>query len=193
MVRPTKPLWRRLLSPGRLAADRAGVSAVEFALILPVMLTLYVGGIQVSEGLSINRKVDHVTSTLADLVTQSKSLTDSDITNIFNASSSVMAPYSSTPLQITVYEIYVDSTGTAKVVWSDARNATAPTVGATVTLPSSVAQTSTHIVAAVAKYPFTPAIGYVLTGSFTLTSTYYLRPRLSACVTRPTYTTCKTS
>jgi Flp pilus assembly protein TadG len=195
MVRPANRLRRSFgrLSPGRLARDRAGVSAVEFALILPVMLTLYVGGVQVSEGLSIDRKVDHVTSTLADLVTQSKSLTDSDISNIFDASSSVMAPYSADPLGITLYQIYVDSTGTATVVWSEARNATAPEVGTTVTLPASVAQTSTHIVAAVAEYPFTPAIGYVLTGSFTLSSTYYLRPRLSACVTRTTYTTCKTS
>lgn len=196
MVRLAKHHWRRLVarfSPGRLARDRTGVSAVEFALILPLMLTLYIGGVQVSEGLSINRKVSHVTSTMADLVTQSKSLTDSDIGNIFDASSAVMSPYSAGPLEITLYEVYVDSTGTAKVVWSDSRNATAPAAGTEVTLPAAVAQTSTHIVAAVANYPFTPIIGYVLTGSFTLTSTYYLRPRLSDCVKRPSYTTCKTS
>jgi Flp pilus assembly protein TadG len=187
-----KRLLRRL-PLARLVRDRSGVSAVEFALILPVMLTLYIGGVEVSEGLSIDRKVNHVTSTLADLVTQSKSLSDSDVTNIFDASSAVMAPYPAGPLQITVYEIYVDSTGAAKVVWSAARNATAPVVGSAVTLPASVAQTSTHIVAAVAQYPYTPVIGYVLTGSFTLSSTYYLRPRLSTCVTTSTYTTCKTS
>ena len=32
----------------RLAGDERGVSAVEFALLLPVMLTLYLGGVEVS-------------------------------------------------------------------------------------------------------------------------------------------------
>jgi Flp pilus assembly protein TadG len=172
----------------RLARDRSGVSAVEFALILPLMLALYVGGIQISEALSINRKVSHVTSTLADLVTQSKSLTDSDLDNIFDASSSVMAPYSATPLQITVSEIKIDSDGTGTVQWSDTRNGTALASGATVTLPAAIAVPDSYVVMAVAHYPFTPAIGYVLTGSFDLNSTYYLKPRLSDCVSTSSYT-----
>jgi Flp pilus assembly protein TadG len=186
MVKPADYRWRLIsrLSLSRLARDRAAVSAVEFALILPLMLTLYIGGIQVSEALSINRKVSHVTSTLADLVTQSKSLTNSDMENIFDASSSVMAPYSSDALQITVSEIKIDGTGKATVAWSDARNTTAPTVGSTVTLPTAVAVANSYVVQAVAHYPFTPAIGYVLTGSFELSSTYYLKPRLSDYITR---------
>ncbi len=187
MVTPALHWWQRLsdrLSLGRLARDRSAVSAVEFALILPLMLTLYLGGIQISEALSINRKVSHVTSTLADLVTQSKSLTDSDLQNIFDASSSVMAPYSSSPLQITVAEIYIDGDGKATVVWSDARNATAPSVGSDVTLPAAIAVNNSYVVAAEAHYPFTPAIGYVVTGSFDLNSTYYLKPRLSDFIKR---------
>ena len=148
------------------------------------MLTLYIGGIQISEALSINRKVSHVTSTLADLVTQSKSLTNSDMTNIFDASSSVMAPYSATPLQITVSEIYIDANGKATVQWSDARNATALAEGSTVTLPAAIAVANSYVVAAEAHYPYTPAIGYVLTGSFDLNSTYYLKPRLSDYIKR---------
>ncbi len=154
------------------------------------MLTLYIGGIQVSEALSINRKVSHVTSTLADLVTQTKSLTGSDFTNILDASSSVMAPYTVDSLQITVSQIKINSSGKATVVWSTARNATALTVGATVTLPSAIAVANSWVVLASAHYPFTPAIGYVLTGSFDLSSTYYLKPRLSECVTTTSYTSC---
>ena len=187
MVKPA-PNRRRPLSGrfslSRLVRDRTAVSAVEFALILPLMLTLYIGGIQISEALSINRKVSHVTSTLADLVTQSKSLTNSDVDNIFDASSSVMAPYSTDPLQITVSEIKIDNNGHATVVWSDARNANALSVGSSVTLPAAIAQANSYVVAAIAKYPFTPAIGYVLTGSFDLNSTYYLKPRLSEYITR---------
>jgi Flp pilus assembly protein TadG len=187
MVTPAGLGWKRRLRRiglGRLAGDRSGVSAVEFALILPLMLTLYVGGIQISEALSINRKVAHVTSTLADLVTQSKSLTNSDMSNILDASSSVMAPYTADPLKFSVSEIYIDSKGKATVKWSDARNATALTVGSTVTLPAAVAVADSYVIAAIAHYPFTPAIGYVLTGSFDLNSTYYLKPRLSSDIKR---------
>lgn len=191
MVRPVD--WRRLwcrLSPKALARDRSAVSAVEFALILPVMLTLYIGGIQVSEALSINRKVSHVTSTLADLVTQSKSITDTNMANIFNASASVMAPYSDTTLQITVSEIYIDANGVAKVQWSNARNATAYAKNTVVQLPAAVAMANSYVVAAEAHYPFTPGIGYVLTGTFNLSSSYYLRPRLTDCINRPSTFTC---
>jgi len=189
MVRSAGHRWRHLFarfSPKRLAHDRTAVSAVEFALILPLMLTLYLGGIQISEALSINRKVSHVTSTLADLVTQSKSLTNSEMSNVFDASSSVMAPYSATPLQITVSEIHIDNNGNATVVWSDARNTSPLSVGSSVTLPAAVAVNNSYVITATAKYPFTPAIGYVLTGSFDLHSTYYLKPRLSAYITRTT-------
>jgi Flp pilus assembly protein TadG len=176
-------LFRRL-SLTRLAKDRSGVSAVEFALILPLMLTLYIGGVQISEALSINRKVGHVTSTLADLVTQTKTITNADMGNILDASSSVMAPYSAGPLQITVSEIYIDANGKATVKWSDARNAAALGVGSNVTLPAAVAVANSYVVAAVVHYPFTPSIGYVLTGTFDLSSTYYLKPRLSDYITR---------
>ena len=176
------------LSLRALVANRSAVSAVEFALILPVMLSLYLGGIQISQALSINRKVAHVTSTLGDLVAQSKSLTGTDVQSIFDASSSVMAPYASTPLEVTVTEIAIDGAGKATVAWSDARNATALTAGSSVTLPVALLQANTWVVAAVAHYPYTPTIGYVITGSFDLHSTYYLSPRLSKCISRSPYT-----
>ena len=72
------------------------------------MLTLYFGGIEVSDALTIDRKVTHVTSSLADLVTQAKSITNSDMANILDASASVMAPYAVGSLQITVTEISID-------------------------------------------------------------------------------------
>jgi Flp pilus assembly protein TadG len=192
MVTPAgvrQPLRRWSLS--RLARDRSAVAAVEFALILPFMLTLYIGGVQVSEALSINRKVSHVADTVADLVTQSKSLTSSDISNIMAASAAVMSPYDASSLTISVAEIYIDSKGKATVAWSSAQNTSAPAPGSAVTLPAALLVPSSHLVAAVAHYPFTPPIGYVLTGSFDLSSTAYLQPRLSRCVLSPSYTVCQ--
>jgi len=45
-------LVRRLVD---FLADRRGLSAVEFALLLPLMLTLYLGGVEVSNGVALDR------------------------------------------------------------------------------------------------------------------------------------------
>jgi len=34
-------------------------------------------------------------------------------------------------------------------------------------------------------YPYTPTLGYVLTGTYDLTDKFYLRPRLSDKICRP--------
>jgi Flp pilus assembly protein TadG len=173
----------------RFLGDRSGVSAVEFALILPLMLTLYIGGMQISDALTISRKVTHVTSTLGDLVTQSRSISNSDMSNILDITAAVMAPYSSSPLKITVSGVTIDSQGKTKVVWSDALNASALTIGSAITIPDTIKENSSFLVTAEVHYPYTPTIGYVLTGHFDLQDKFYLRPRLSDCISRkPSYT-----
>ena len=67
--RRARQIWRRL------AGDQRAVSAVEFALILPIMLLLLFGGVELGDALTIDRKVTHVTSTISDLVAQSKTIT----------------------------------------------------------------------------------------------------------------------
>jgi len=187
MVRQTiGKLARDLMRPfRRFAGDRSGVSAVEFALILPLMLTLYLGGIQLSDALTISRKVTHVTSSLGDLVTQSRSISNTDMTNILNAAAGVMAPYSSTPLKITVSGVKIDDEGNATVAWSDALNTTALTRGSSIAIPDAVKQNDSFLVTAEVHYPYTPAIGYVMTGNFDLHDQFFLRPRLSDQIKRP--------
>jgi Flp pilus assembly protein TadG len=52
-VRHNKRLLRR---PG-FTGDQKGVAAVEFALIFPVMMVLYLGSVELLQGISINRQV----------------------------------------------------------------------------------------------------------------------------------------
>ena len=170
----------------RFARTAEGVSALEFALVLPAMLALYFGTVELGQALSINRKVTHVTSSLADLVTQSKTITNADMTNILDAAESIIVPYDVNTLKMTITGITINSSGVAKVAWSDTRHGTALTVNSnyTGTLPAGVNQASTFLVTADVSYDYTPRIGYILTGTFTLHDQFFLRPRASSTVTR---------
>src|SRR4051794_20100772 len=128
----------------RFHEDKRGVSAVEFAMLLPLMITLYIGGVEVSQAIAVDRKVTLVARTLGDLVAQSASVNATDMTNILNAASSVVQPYSSSLIKVTVSRVDVDANKVAKVVWSKTKNGTARAVDSTVTLkdPLNTANTS---------------------------------------------------
>jgi Flp pilus assembly protein TadG len=166
----------------RLRRDQDGVSAVEFAMLLPLMLTLYLGAVEISQAVGINRKVTLTSRTVADLATQVSSISSSDMSNILSASSAVIAPYDTTKLKVTVSEVTIDANGSAKIVWSCTLGGTARTVGSTVTLPAALKVASTSLIWGEAAYTYKPTIGYVVTGTLNLSDHIYMRPRLSDAV-----------
>jgi Flp pilus assembly protein TadG len=176
----------RTLRIEAFARSQSAVSALEFALVLPIMLTLYFGGLEVGEALTINRKVTHVTSALADLVTQSKVITNTDMTNILKAAAAGALPYGHSLLRIKISQVSTTAAGLTTVDWSDALHDTALAKGAPYTLPPAVKENGTSIVVAEVHYTFTPTIGYVMAGSYDLTDKFYLRPRLVPKICRPT-------
>ena len=185
-MKPVLILARMRRPLRRFLADKRGVSAVEFAMLLPLMVTLYLGGVEVSSAVAIDRKVTLIARTLGDLVAQATSVDNTSMTSILAATTAVMAPYSDTNLKITVSSVQVNSQGVAKVSWSDTKNGTRRTVGSTVILPAALNIASSSLIWAEASYAYTPTIGYVITGTKNLTDQIYMRPRLSDCVLRPT-------
>jgi Flp pilus assembly protein TadG len=169
----------------RFAREKRGVSAVEFAILLPVMLTLYLGGTEVTQGITIKRKTTMVTRAIGDLVAQDTSVTNAEMTSILSAAAAVVAPYPANNIKVVVSSISIDAQKVAKVVWSDATaGATAHTPGDTVTLPEGLNDfTNTTLIWAEASYTYTP-IGYIITGPMTLTDQLYLRPRLVSKICR---------
>jgi Flp pilus assembly protein TadG len=167
-----------------LIRDQRGVSAVEFAMLLPLMVTLYLGAVEISQGVGIDRKVTLTTRTVADLASQVSSINNADMTNLLNASASVIVPYDTTKLKVTVSEITIDSNGTAKIVWSDTLNGTKRTVGSTVTLPTALNVANTSLIWSEVSYSYKPTIGYVVTGTLNLSDQIYMRPRVSDTVSR---------
>jgi len=179
----------RLVAGVSNAAERfidecRGISALEFAMLLPIMLTLYLGSVEASQGVGVNRKVKLTAHTLADLVTQYTNITNADMSNILNAGSAIIAPYVAGNLKETISELSVNSQGVATVVWSDTLNGTALTVGSTVTVPTLLAVPNTYLIYAQTQYSYNPTYGYVMTGTLTLSDQSFMSPRESASVSR---------
>ncbi len=170
----------------RFSGDERGVSAVEFAMLLPLMLTLYLGTVEISQGISADRKVTLTTRTVADLVSQVASINNAEMLNSLNAASAVMAPYPVAKLKVVVTSVAVDAQGKATVAWSDTLNGTARSKGATVTLPTALNVPNSSLIWSEVQYAYTPTIGYLVSGTLTLKDQIYMRPRLSDTVARTT-------
>ena len=174
-------LARRLSA---FARDKRGVSAVEFAMLLPLMLTLYLGGVEVSQGISIDRKVTLTARTVADLVAQVASINTAGINSALGAASAILAPYPESKAKITVSVVNIDANGNAKIAWSNSKNGSARAVGSVVALPTALKTPNTSLVWGEASYSYQPAIGYVMTGTMNLNDQIFMRPRLSETVTK---------
>ncbi len=168
----------------RFSAERSGVAAIEFALLMPMMLTLFFGSVELSTGIAVNRKATIAAHTIADLASQYTNITNADMTNILNAASDIIYPYQSANLQATVSELAIDAQGNATVVWSDTQNGTARSVGSAVTIPTSLATPNSYLLLGETTYGFKPSYGYVVTGTLPLSDQIYLRPRQSNAITR---------
>ena len=173
------PCWAR-----RFAGDTRGLSAVEFALLLPLMLTMYLGGSEVSQAITASRKVTLVARAVADLSSQVSSITDSSMTNILNASTAIVAPFTAGKLKVTVSQVKIDANNRATIEWSDTLNGTKRGTGTSVTLPAALNVANTWLIWTEAEYFYEPTFGSGITGSLNLKDQMYMRPRLSNSVAR---------
>lgn len=164
----------------RYALDRRGVSAVEFALLAPLMIGLYFGCVEISDGVAADRKVSLISATLANLTSQVSTIATSDMTNILDASSAIIAPYAASRLKMSITCLNIDSTGNATVKWSVTRNGTVKS--GTMAIPSALAVPNTQLIYSEASYDYTPAVGYTITGTLTLSDKMYMSPRITAPV-----------
>src|SRR5579885_778046 len=165
----------------RFGGDSRGVSAVEFALLAPLMITLYVGCAEISEAVGADRKVSLTAAALANLAAQVTTISTSDMSNILDASSAIIAPYSTSQLSIPLSCINIDANRNATVKWSVTRGGTARS--GSITVPSALAVASTQLLLGEATFQYRPTVGYTVTGTLNLSDRMYMSPRITA----PTY------
>ncbi len=170
-------IWRRF---GR---DRKGAAAVEFAILAPVMITIYFGLVETAEAVLASRKADHVASAIGDLVAQSSgTVSTSDMDDIFNIGNTIISPFPTSTLQMRITSLTPNSGGNPAVTWSYGSGMSALAAGTTKTLPISVSSGDSAVMSEV-TYTYNSPLKYVLPNALVFKSVYYFRPRQTQSIT----------
>lgn len=107
---------RRLAATARaFVRARRGVAAIEFAIILPLMMLVYVGVVELTQALANSRKVTLLSRTLADLAARGlpngAEMTQADVDKIFAAGKLVLAPFDAANTKMVISSIGVYKVG----------------------------------------------------------------------------------
>ena len=173
---------------GGLLRDRRGSGAVEFAIITPILLMLYITCFELTIGFSFAKRTTRAAGSVADIITQQTSVTKAKLATMLDVASAIFAPYSTTGIKIKITGITIDAAKKATVTWSWAQDGTKPYVaGTVVTVPKDMNGADTFLVHTELSVPhellmFMPSIGPSQTKTITIAREYYYRNRLGTTV-----------
>lgn len=180
--------------------DTEGVAAVEFAMIVPIMAFMFIGAVELSQAITVDRRVTQVASSSGDLVARWQKPSDanalngiaqSEIADIMRIGGYIVAPYDQTPLQIIIRSVVSSPTNAsvAKQWWSCTFNGLGSTLtcacsSSSYTLPANLVSTNDSVIISETTYKYKPLVfDYFMKsmggsgGTYTLGETIYLKPR----------------
>ena len=161
---------------GRLKRDERGVSAVEFAMLAPVLIAFYFGMAEFCQGFMAQKRMGHVSAMVADLVAQEETITTASLDDIFDIGGLIMKPFATSALKQRVSSV-TRTSGTARVDWSRGDGMTARAVNSTITLPTDLIANGESVIVSEATYDYDSPVDYFMPGITRFSHIYYLRPR----------------
>lgn len=182
---------RRLLAAWK--ADTRGVAAIEFALVAPLMAAMFVGAVEMSQAITVDRRVTQIAGSTADLVARAdKTISQSEISDVMRVGSYIMKPYSANPIRIVLRNVTSSPANASmtKQSWTCSYNGTGGTqtcecTNTTFTLPTNMVTTNDSVVVAEVTYDYVPLVfNYIMKNtwggggaSYRLSETIYMKPR----------------
>ncbi len=86
----------------RLVHDRQGVGGVEFAIVAPMLIVIYLMAFELTMGLSVAKKTSMASSTIADLVARQENVNKTFLATMSDVTGAIFVPYASNNLLINV-------------------------------------------------------------------------------------------
>ncbi|MFZ3007292.1 MAG: TadE/TadG family type IV pilus assembly protein [Phenylobacterium sp.] len=165
-----------------LIKDRRGTAAVEFAFVAPVMILMYYGLAELTQGMMADRRASHVASAIGDLVAQDTVINTTEMTDVFNVGKAIIAPFPTSGLSMRVTSIRKDSTGAIQVMWSKTSGTSLGVLSSVASVPAGLIANNESVILAESSYVYSSATGKALPNALTFTQKYYLKPRKTAQV-----------
>jgi Flp pilus assembly protein TadG len=168
---------------GAFRRDRRGVSAVEFALIAPVLILTYFGLAELSSAMMAQRRASHSASAIGDLVAQSTTVTTANLTDMFSAATTILSPFPTSTLKLRVTSITGDKNGAPQVDWSRAQGTDISALTSVTGLPTGlISAKGDNVIMAESTYTYNSTFAFLLKNGLTFTEKFYLKPRQVAMV-----------
>lgn len=175
----------------RFARANEAVAVIEFAIIMPVMLILYLGSVELSQAINVDQRITNISATVGDLVAREKNVIPaSDLTDYFQASKAILAPYTTSGLVQTVTLVSVNASGVTTVVWTQPSSGAAtqivgqPWAGLHPIPASMIAISHTNwIIVSEAAYAYQPlVVGMFLKAPMPLYHQTFYLPRFASII-----------
>jgi Flp pilus assembly protein TadG len=181
------PVMKAIARLRAALACRRGMIAIEFAAMMPVLALLVVGVFEVTRYMIAIQKVDRIAVAMADYVSQSQTITQNELNDLFSAVSNISSPVSFESGTVFVSSIYKSSDATpSTIVWqrqgAGALVATSAVgvQGGTATLPGGITLAALEgMIVAEAMMDYEPVFFHSFVEPVRISRTAFYRPRKS--------------
>lgn len=168
-----------------LIRDQRGLSAVEFAMLAPIMILFYFGVAEFCQGFMAQKRVSSANSAIADLVAQAPTVTGAEIDDIFQIGTLILTPFNSSTLNLRVSSVTRNSQGALTVDWSRGRGMPARASNNPPVVPTGLIGNGESLIVAETTYDYDSPVDFMLPAVTRFSRIWYSRPRL---VERVSYT-----
>jgi Flp pilus assembly protein TadG len=166
------------LSLSRFGRARGGLAALEFALLVPMMVFLLFASVELLDALDVNQRAQNATASIADVAARDTEISNAEIAGMWSALDVLLFPGGGGEMEIRLSSVRIVDATTAVVVWSEGNGMAPRSANSPITLPAAMMTPGTSVMIAESSFPYDAPLGFLFSGPVNLTHIAYRRSRL---------------
>ena len=171
-------MWQK----ARFISNNAGVMAVEFALLFPVMVAMLLGAMSAAHLARASLALWSAAQSIGDLVAQQTTMTKTALVDFCAGGSLTLKPFTGS-FTATAASVTKSSSGTIGIDWQDSTACGgAPIADVLQSSSPYVPNQNDSVIMVRATYVYSFPASYILPKTLTLTRTTFSRPRAGSSV-----------
>jgi Flp pilus assembly protein TadG len=163
--------------------NQQGIAAIEFAMFVPLLLTLMLGMVDIGNALLAHKKVVTAAQIAGDLIAREVAVSDTEIDDAYAAAQMAIEPLDTTLFGLDVASVqYVGTSLIPTVQWRETYNTAENTQAATIA--AGLGQENEGVLVITARYSFTPLFTRFFLGTKQMQEVAVIRGRRTSFVGR---------